>query len=585
MKNKRRRAAWLSVAIAATTAGWLQSPSAAQAANVYVDTTAELQSAMQNAAPGDTILVAPGTYEDTSSTTVGSKPAYFYGNADGSSSAPITVKSQDPANPAVLKGGNIANGGYTLYITGDYWVVEDLHVTHGQKGIMLDHANHVRIDGATVYHVGQEGIHVRDGSDYAVIENSTVRDTGATGDSTDMGFAEGIYIGSDRSVWDENNSSGYDRQVHHTIVRNNTIGPGVAAESMDIKEGTSDTLVEGNVFLGEGISGLHYADSFIDNKGVNATVRNNVFYRQNNAEITKDIAEINRTSTNPWCPSDETSNGSLPNTADGNTYTDNTFHEGSPPSDATAPSAPTNVAATGASSSQIDVAWSASSDNVGVAGYRVFRDGVQVGTTSSTSYTDTGLTASTTYSYAVRAYDAAGNVSASSGSAEATTTAGSGGTPPPTNASLELHYEEGDGGDAADNDIRPYFLIVNNGDTAVPLSELKIRYYFKKDSAVSQRFTADYAAIGKSNVTGAFGSVGSPTPEADAYLEVGFASGAGNVAAGDDTGNIKTRITNEDWSNHNETNDYSYDASYGSYAAYDRVTLYRNGVLIWGMEP
>jgi chitodextrinase len=82
-------------------------------------------------------------------------------------------------------------------------------------------------------------------------------------------------------------------------------------------------------------------------------------------------------------------------------------------SDTQAPSAPGNLTATPASMSQIDLAWTASTDNVGVAGYRIFRNGVQVGTTESTSYSDTGLTRNTTYEYAVRAYDAAGNVSAS----------------------------------------------------------------------------------------------------------------------------------------------------------------------------
>ena len=72
---------------------------------------------------------------------------------------------------------------------------------------------------------------------------------------------------------------------------------------------------------------------------------------------------------------------------------------------------------------QSSIGWSASTDNVGVAGYRVFRNGNQIGTTASTSYADSGLTASTTYAYTVRAYDAAGNVSASSATLNVTTTA------------------------------------------------------------------------------------------------------------------------------------------------------------------
>jgi chitodextrinase len=91
--------------------------------------------------------------------------------------------------------------------------------------------------------------------------------------------------------------------------------------------------------------------------------------------------------------------------------------------DTQAPTVPTNLAATPVSSSQINLTWSTSTDNVGVTGYRVYRNGTQIGTTATTSYSDSGLASSTTYSYTVAAYDAAGNVSAQTGAASATTTA------------------------------------------------------------------------------------------------------------------------------------------------------------------
>lgn len=96
---------------------------------------------------------------------------------------------------------------------------------------------------------------------------------------------------------------------------------------------------------------------------------------------------------------------------------------GTAPADTTAPTAPTGVSATAVSSSQVDVAWSASTDDTGVAGYRVLRDGVQVAQVAGTSFSDTTVAASTTYSYTVRAYDAAGNVSADSAPATVTTPA------------------------------------------------------------------------------------------------------------------------------------------------------------------
>ena len=90
--------------------------------------------------------------------------------------------------------------------------------------------------------------------------------------------------------------------------------------------------------------------------------------------------------------------------------------------DITAPSIPTGLSATAVSSSQINLSWSASTDNVAVTGYKVFRGGVQVtSTVTGTTYNSAGLSPSTTYSYTVSAYDAAGNNSALSSAVSATT--------------------------------------------------------------------------------------------------------------------------------------------------------------------
>ncbi|OAB33034.1 chemotaxis protein [Paenibacillus glacialis] len=91
--------------------------------------------------------------------------------------------------------------------------------------------------------------------------------------------------------------------------------------------------------------------------------------------------------------------------------------------DTQAPTAPSNLTTAVVSNNQINLNWTASTDNVGVAGYQVFRGGTQVGTPTGTTFNDTGLTASTAYSYTVKAVDAAGNLSANSNSATATTSA------------------------------------------------------------------------------------------------------------------------------------------------------------------
>ena len=103
-----------------------------------------------------------------------------------------------------------------------------------------------------------------------------------------------------------------------------------------------------------------------------------------------------------------------------------------------APTPPTNLTATPVSSSQINLAWTASTDNLGVVGYYIFRDGLQVATSTTTSYSDKNLRASTTYSYHVTAYDGAGNVSGPSNTATATTLARKGGRTAAAMASLEL---------------------------------------------------------------------------------------------------------------------------------------------------
>jgi len=101
--------------------------------------------------------------------------------------------------------------------------------------------------------------------------------------------------------------------------------------------------------------------------------------------------------------------------------------------DTTPPSVPTNLTASAISSSAVSLSWTASTDNVGVTGYKVFRAGVQIGTTITNNYNDNGLTAGTNYSYTVSAYDAAGNNSAQSTSASATTLNGPDTTPPNVN--------------------------------------------------------------------------------------------------------------------------------------------------------
>jgi len=92
--------------------------------------------------------------------------------------------------------------------------------------------------------------------------------------------------------------------------------------------------------------------------------------------------------------------------------------------DTTAPSVPTGLTATAASATTINLSWTASTDNLSVAGYKVFRDGgaTAIATvTTGTTYSDTGLVSATTHSYTVEAFDGSNNMSAPSATATATT--------------------------------------------------------------------------------------------------------------------------------------------------------------------
>jgi chitodextrinase len=94
---------------------------------------------------------------------------------------------------------------------------------------------------------------------------------------------------------------------------------------------------------------------------------------------------------------------------------DITVNDGAPPT------VPTGLSGRPLGGSRIDLSWQASSDNVGVAGYRIYRDGAAVGTSGSTNYSDTGLDSTTRYCYTVAAYDTADNESGQSAQVCATT--------------------------------------------------------------------------------------------------------------------------------------------------------------------
>ncbi|GAB2858114.1 glycoside hydrolase family 18 chitinase [Streptomyces deserti] len=111
---------------------------------------------------------------------------------------------------------------------------------------------------------------------------------------------------------------------------------------------------------------------------------------------------------------------------------------GTVPGDA-APSAPGTPTASGITDTSVRLTWPAATDDKGIKNYDVLRDGTKVATVTTTSYTDTGLTAGTDYSYSVQARDTADQTGPVSGAVRVRTTGG-GQEPPPTGDKIKLGY-------------------------------------------------------------------------------------------------------------------------------------------------
>lgn len=79
--------------------------------------------------------------------------------------------------------------------------------------------------------------------------------------------------------------------------------------------------------------------------------------------------------------------------------------------DTTKPTAPTTLTSPFQAGSTISLSWKASTDDIGIAGYNIYRNGVKIGTSTTTSYSNSGLTPSTAYSFSVSAFDTSGNES------------------------------------------------------------------------------------------------------------------------------------------------------------------------------
>ncbi len=154
---------------------------------------------------------------------------------------------------------------------------------------------------------------------------------------------------------------------------------------------------------------------------------------------------------------------------------------------------------------------------------------------------------------------------------------------------LKVQYQNGDNGQLTNNAIKPNLMLVNEGSTAVPYSELTVRYWFTPENYAGINAWIDYAQLGTNRVKAKYVALENPRAGAAGYLEYSFDASAGNLAANGNSGVINSRLANTDWTNFSEADDYSYKNA-AQYGWNNHITMYRTtagGVpqLIWGIEP
>jgi len=152
-------------------------------------------------------------------------------------------------------------------------------------------------------------------------------------------------------------------------------------------------------------------------------------------------------------------------------------------------------------------------------------------------------------------------------------------------ARVRVLYVAGDPTLPNDNQIKPHLQLVNTGFADIQLREIKIRYWFTRETASPEQAWVDYAQLGAAKVTTSFASPPIAVAGADRYFEIGFISNSGVLLAGASTGEIQLRFNKTDWSNYAEGNDVSYDGSRPEYQPSMKITAYRDGLLLWGTEP
>lgn len=232
-------------------------PRGAESRVVNVATASELALALKKPLPGDLIRMADGTYTGN-----------FFATASGTPSHSITLCG---TRNAVIQTGSISTLGFALTVRASYWTLVGFTVTNSQQGVAVEGGTRNHIVNLAVHGTGQEAIKLYKLSSYNTVQNNRVYNTGL--DTAEWG--EGVYVGSYYGHWAANSGSLPDASDYNEIL-NNEFGPDVRAEHIDVKEGTTGGVIEGNRFDGRGITQPpSWVDSWVEIKGNQWTVRGN----------------------------------------------------------------------------------------------------------------------------------------------------------------------------------------------------------------------------------------------------------------------------------------------------------------------
>ena len=212
-------------------------------------------------AAGDTVYVKAGTYNEN-----------LYISGLVGSENEVTHILAYPGHEVILRGNGI-NTGRVKITESSYLTFEGFKVTNYNQGIFVEGgSDHITIRNCTVFAVGQDAIHVRQNSSYILLEGNTIYDTDLY-----IHNGEGFYIGT--------GSAGPKDNTHHVTVRNNLIHD-VGDEGIELKPGTHDCLIEGNIVynavVGRTWGAIEVGESILGEQewasNPNHVVRNNIVH-------------------------------------------------------------------------------------------------------------------------------------------------------------------------------------------------------------------------------------------------------------------------------------------------------------------